>query len=686
LGEEVLPIKVVPPTQDLVTPHRFSMYCEHQTQNSWNVPFGFDTVTGVATLNGHGALTMDPLTGLIQVAPRKSMSEVFDSMPASNNNIRKKIDLVCRVYGYYDFQSCYHASRVASSATFNVQIRDHICWVERTAKFIEKVNVHVPENQCRQKCRDTMACSDYLYSTSESACYFYRGVCDAGDRCGPSATVFSKILDCGEQSACINLEYTTQRWISGDYCPSGVNVDGPVYQKEGNTIPDTIYLAKWNLDRDGAGAGCLAGKFVLKQAAPGQDFIRPKMNSIELKGMVVNVDNSYCIGHGVELENVWKVGRSDGTNVVKARISGLPCGPPNTTVAAIDPTDDSAEEDDEKEEVQVETLVFDDPATSKQDDHWIHPCDCFPEVWEAKPPVDAMSYEETPANSGNLYMPAPILLIEGEFTCQRDQLLSVGLLDIIEAQEPMTCDEWCQSTSNCQHFFIGEVTGGMQCRLYSTCHRLVREPGMSGALNAKPIRKYCHVANPDLCWATTGRRALLSAHAPKVSQHAECAFMSTVQQCDSKLLLGGMGVTTCSRCQFKEADNSDSFRFKQRLFDTFAHGEQLSLSCWSERYRPMPVVKTGNKPDELLTCVSGNWRDSTGELGEQLCMWSVHSSGEAHIHPVRCTEQAGGVLHKQAAVPSLCFRYWLENFRRADQWPHSPGIRRQVPVKGGCRR
>jgi len=319
LGEEVLPIKTVPPPQDRVKPHRFSMYCEHQTKAQppfQDAAFVFDTVTGVATLNGHAALTMDPQTGLIQVAPRRSMSEVFDSMHANSfSTIRKTIDLVCRVYGSYAFQSSYHASRVSKSQQFNLQIRDHICWVERTAKFsYAKALGTAPNNanQCRRLCRENMACSDY--GIVDSRCYFYRGVCETGDEClSPEKTVKSKILNCGEQTACINLENKRHQWISGDYCPAGQNIDGPVYQKEGNTIPDTVYLAKWNLDRDGQLAGCSPGKYVLKQADPGKDFIIADVDSIELKGAVIELDGIKCIGNGVEMENVWIHGQSPTT-------------------------------------------------------------------------------------------------------------------------------------------------------------------------------------------------------------------------------------------------------------------------------------------------------------------------------------------------------------------------------------
>eukprot|EP00928_Gymnodinium_smaydae_P097279 TRINITY_DN876_c0_g3_i1.p1 TRINITY_DN876_c0_g3~~TRINITY_DN876_c0_g3_i1.p1 ORF type:complete len:1335 (+),score=312.08 TRINITY_DN876_c0_g3_i1:2060-6064(+) len=57
------------------------------------------------------------------------------------------------------------------------------------------------------------------------------------------------------------------------------------------------------------------------------------------------------------------------------------------------------------------------------------------------------------------------------------------------------------------------------------------------------------------------------------------------------------------------------FAHKKPLPERFVHGERLGVSCWTERYRSVPLQPGVAKTTESLTCVSGIWLDSAGNRG-----------------------------------------------------------------------
>merc|ERR1719162_659447 len=96
--------------------------------------------------------------------------------------------------------------------------------------------------------------------------------------------------------------------------------------------------------------------------------------------------------------------------------------------------------------------------------------------------------------------------------------------------------------------------------------------------------KYCHIADPKKCWAVTGRRTFLDVNlaAPEFG----CAWLSLLQQCDHKLLIGGMGIQECGRCTHKEVGPASSDPrmdlAQTALPKMFAHGQTLGITCWEE--------------------------------------------------------------------------------------------------------
>ncbi|CAE7578834.1 ACBP2 [Symbiodinium natans] len=85
------------------------------------------------------------------------------------------------------------------------------------------------------------------------------------------------------------------------------------------------------------------------------------------------------------------------------------------------------------------------------------------------------------------------------------------------------------------------------------------------------------------------------------------------QQCDTLLLLGGVGVETCLRPSYRDPE---SHPWKKRpLPVTFDHGSQLSVSCWKESY--VGFRQAQRTAREKLSCVNGNWYNSNQLPGLQ---------------------------------------------------------------------
>jgi hypothetical protein len=189
------------------------------------------------------------------------------------------------------------------------------------------------------------------------------------------------------------------------------------------TLQDTLYLAAYNAARDTDVAQCSAGKWVIKQSAPSEDFADQETGYVELKG-----NTTKCIGVGTTfLESVFSTGAASAGTGITGTISTRSCGQINTTTADVaKPNDDKDAEKEDSEDGEGEPmnpLVLDDPSTPPPADHWMHPCECFPESWGDEPPVAGGSLEEVPPGSGNKYTPGPVLLISGAFVCEIQYLI-----------------------------------------------------------------------------------------------------------------------------------------------------------------------------------------------------------------------------------------------------------------------
>jgi hypothetical protein len=601
VGEAASPQKIDKAESGLLKPFRFSVFCEPDV----DVAFSYDPTTGVAALDGHAAFTLESNTGLLHVAPSKALEATIDQV-VQDNNARKQITLTCKVHGYYQEQPLLTPLEV-SSDELTIQLRDSVCWVERTTDFNSNIYLEsagTDRKACMSECRHTSSCTDFSIGTS-GKCFHMGGVCtrDSDECLLPNITVYTKVPNCGERSVCLKVGDPAHWWVSGVYCPIAEDSRGPVYLKGGSTVPDTLYLAKYDKARDGSDHSCKEGMYSIKQAAPGQDFEDPASDYFELHGATVK-----CIGADKPdlLDSVFSLGRVvvEGISV---EISGQPCGAPNTS---------STQDDEEgQNEDGVSPLVLDDPSTAVPADYWMHPCDCFPESWGAVRPVKEESLVQVPAGTNNKFTPQTSEILSGQFVCEGEFMIGNIIILNSEDSGEDACELHCKE-NGCSFFWEGIIHSSKQCRMYSKCTVLVREGAIEGKLMAmfKPEDSqggFCRIADPEKCWAVSGRRNFLSAGVQTLQ--SDCVHRHLIEQCDHKLLVGGTGVEHCSRCMYMKAVEQN-FETKIQLPQTFEHGQKIGASCWQERFRPVPAG-AGATGTETLTCVSGRWLDTGGALG-----------------------------------------------------------------------
>ena len=107
-------------------------------------------------------------------------------------------------------------------------------------------------------------------------------------------------------------------------------------------------------------------------------------------------------------------------------------------------------------------------------------------------------------------------------------------------------------------------------------------------------------------------------------------YVHLFQQCDALLLMGGMGVETCSRPTYREP-SSHVWRGKRPLPSSFLHGTELNVGCWQERYQSF---RAGHRyAQETLKCVNGDWFNSLQlpELTAFSCEPCVQVAGKGPV-------------------------------------------------------
>ncbi|CAE7770459.1 ath, partial [Symbiodinium sp. CCMP2592] len=528
---EKSPILQPNPEGDGLPPTRFSASCAGPA-------FAFDVLSGVATWDGHQIFTLDAEGGL-QLSPEESLTQSLDS--SQDGPVRRTVGpLQCTIFGHYEWSSARQGGIVSHRLT--MEFRDHTCWAKTQQSFGSRIDKgHASESACRSKCRGELYCTHWAVDGGK--CFFYSGLCKSSDVDDFACTlkhvwVTARYPGCGERHSCVDLKFPGHHYVSGKYCPGGENAasaaQGPVYFKRGLTTEDSFWLMRHESSR----TGCSSGEWAIVKPKPEQDFENDTMAYVELHG-----DTVACVkGSSADLPSdifgqpeVSLTVTRLGVSGAKATVAPPGCVTPNVTVV------DGIEED----EGSVEALVLDDPATDVADDHWLHPCSCAPAGWGSLPPVSGETVTDIPAGSNNEFMSGAAVIVDGQFACEQEYLLEVIVETESDGLDPGNCRTRCLA-QECPFFWEGEVMSTKQCRIYSQCTELVREVGAIGILYGMTYRKACKVADPALCWKATKRRSFLGAGDDSYA----CLYQDLVEQCDHKLMLGGLGISGCGHCEY----------------------------------------------------------------------------------------------------------------------------------------
>lgn len=275
----------------------------------------------------------------------------------------------------------------------------------------------------------------------------------------------------------------------------------------------------------------------------------------------------------------------------------------------------------------VEVLALGDPSTALPRDYWLHPCQCFPELYGVKRPVTQESFNDVPPGSGNRFKPSHYRVSSGALTCSNSNLIYQTTNTTLQGEVTQTdCQTLCETEPGCKYYFIGTASQSQQCRLYSSCEHLIQEQILAGSLFANGRFNsgnltYCRIADPDKCYSVTMRRTVMGGPAESPSQNLpapeDFAFYDVATQCDMYLLLGG-SVTSCGKLTYAKVD-SHSWTGKKHLPESLSNGAGLTAECWSERYAAISPEK--GQPANSLLCVQGHlvWSSSGGEAAPLAC-------------------------------------------------------------------
>jgi len=115
-------------------------------------------------------------------------------------------------------------------------------------------------------------------------------------------------------------------------------------------------------------------------------------------------------------------------------------------------------------------------------------------------------------------------------------------------------------------------------------------------------------------------------------------YMHLHQSCDALLLMGGLGVEHCSRPTYRDP-SSHTWKGKLPLPTRFTHGTQISVKCWTERFKSFRLGVP--EPSETLHCVNGDWYNTLQlpELEAFSCEQCVLVGGSGYMQYARENQQ-----------------------------------------------
>ncbi|CAE7443578.1 unnamed protein product [Symbiodinium sp. CCMP2592] len=245
-------------------PTRFSASCRH---SDWHESvFAFDTITGLATFEGHRIFSLDVATGESAPGDRSMavnehrihfaaqyISELSLDLNLEHTFARsqqKAKKMTCNIYGHYEWTLSGQRAVLAHSIQ-NLSIRDHTCWAIRKVGFAKYKKIRAvgkgPRGMvaCMNHCRRDPSCTHigiFTFKSGTRWCIRADGICSDSkdDACRyKDRVVRERYTGCGERHSCLAVFIANFNYLSGKYCFQGENAagesQGPVYFKRGQT-------------------------------------------------------------------------------------------------------------------------------------------------------------------------------------------------------------------------------------------------------------------------------------------------------------------------------------------------------------------------------------------------------------------------------------------------------------------
>uniref|UniRef100_A0A0G4F677 PA14 domain-containing protein n=1 Tax=Chromera velia CCMP2878 TaxID=1169474 RepID=A0A0G4F677_9ALVE len=405
----------------------------------------------------------------------------------------------------------------------------------------------VSESACRSACSADPSCPFFRFDSGSGGTCKKGRVKNAlvhGTGGGDLVSIMAK-ASCEPMTACVQLYVKGWTWYSSTFCPvarDALSGGDFLYERKGFSPTDAGYLLRASADdvlRDPEGK-CGNRDWIMKQADPGSDFVDVESGHFQLKGPIVacipHLDPSEVAGafHSSERSGealIWGPGGRGGSTSTKLwDLNRAPrgCSSPLGERAGKEEEEEQAEERGESaekeeegggEEQSAEVFWFsdvDDPRGS----FFLDPCEsvshCFPGEWGNNPPVSPEAFSMLPASGLNVVpgnTAQPQMIARGRLTC-----LLTDLIQSLPTDEEDLCAQRCRETSLCNYFWVGQLSGMPQCRLYRSCGALMSEPntaavsgGTLGTLFGIVRHDACLIADPEGYMAASKRRKLLTS-------------------------------------------------------------------------------------------------------------------------------------------------------------------------------
>ncbi|CAK9059678.1 Uncharacterized protein SCF082_LOCUS31576 [Durusdinium trenchii] len=597
-----------------VPPSRYSASCQAD-QKEFEVIF--DELSGEASASGFSVFHLDPQSGALHVSPEASLSHLFDLL--QTNKQRASVKLSCIILGHFEWQVGIPVPPIRGD--IDIFIEDSTCWapaLESVHGWIMQEQHDLSEAKCRADCRADGHCGVYKWvenNFSTPKCYFLIPCGPHSPDCHwlPSAT--EKISTCGLGKTCLSLTARQPVWLyQGQFCPSALAVEPEtdklswIYIKKEVvvTAQDLFYMQGAATDPE---AKCAAQGLLLTRSNATWDF-QDSASYMELFG-----EHVACL-EGRDGSSPILVAFAEGKAELKVSHAKSHIGEDLMLTLQHDLCSTlGLGMNETNADSQPDAFLIDDPTTATPNDFSLHPCDCFPMSWGNHAPVISDSFLSVPAGSNNVFRPKVIEIAQGSYMCEQASLI----VSQYEPSDMQQCRDECLLSFGCKFVWFGTAASLQQCRLYKDCHSLLMVESASGMLASVPKEdeEVCRIADGAKCWAVSKRRAFLNASTGAYGASKPCRHQSLVEQCDSKLLLGGLGIERCFGCVYSLVEKEEAWQQKRRLPQEFRTGTRLTFSCWEERYAavtPEGVLGARNAT-YTISCTGGQWWGPDMEFG-----------------------------------------------------------------------